>query len=265
MFDAAPIVLQRTHGTADVGFAPDGRLSRLFQQGSAKAMLPRTHGDHPEVVFLNTAGGLTGGDRLDYSVSVAPGTRVTATTQTAERAYASAGGVAEVEVNLRVGENARLDWLPQETILFDRAALHRTTRIDLAPGATCLFAEMLTLGRAAMGETVATLDLVDRRIVTRSGRPLMVEPLRLSGQDLARRDPAGLGTATALASIALVGPGAENALPALRRAFPHETASAWDGRLVVRALSPDAHALRRRVAALLEHLGGGPLPRVWQN
>lgn len=264
MFDVAPPALQRTRGTAAIGFGPGGALTRLYQQGSAKVMLPRSHGLTPEAVFLNTAGGLTGGDRLSYAVSVAGDVHVTAATQTAERAYASAGGVAEVEVMLDVGPGARLDWLPQETILFDSAALHRTTRIDLAEGATVLFCEMLTLGRAAMGERLRALDLIDRRIVGRTGTPVLVEPLRLTGEDLLRRDPAGLGTATALATIGLVGPGAEDRLAGLRRAFPEAHASAWDGKLVVRAMSSDPHRLRRTVAALVEHLRGGPLPRVWQ-
>ena len=264
MLDATPPALQRTRGTAAIAFGPGGRLNRLFQQGSAKVMLPRTHAATPEAVFLNTAGGLTGGDRLSYAVEVAPEIRITATTQTAERAYAATDGVAEVDVTLRVGARARLDWLPQETILFDRSKVHRTTRIELDEGATCLFAEMLTLGRAAMGETVSSLDLLDRRIVTRDRVPVLLDPLRLMAGDLSRRDAAGLGAAEALASIALVGPGAEDALPALRRAFPDVAASAWDGKLVIRALSRDPHALRLQVAAMLEHLRGMPLPRVWQ-
>ncbi|MDJ1007226.1 MAG: urease accessory protein UreD [Paracoccaceae bacterium] len=264
MLDATPIALQRTRGTAAIGFGPGGRLAWLYQQGSAKVMVPRSHGATPEAVFLNTAGGLTGGDRLSLSVDIAPGTHITATTQTAERAYASAGGVAEVDVTLRIGPGARLDWLPQETILFDSAALHRTTRIELAEGANCLFAEMLTLGRQAMGETVRSLDLLDRRIVTRAGVPLLVEPLRLTGLDLVSRSPAGLCGARALATIALVTPDAEDRLPGLRRAFPDATASAWDGRLVCRAMSPDPHRLRRDVAAIVEYLRGAALPRVWQ-
>jgi len=264
MLDATTPVLQRTRGHAAIGFGPGGTLVRLFQQGSAKAMLPRTHGLTPEAVFLNTAGGLTGGDRMAYEVTLAPRTNITATTQTAERAYASTSGAAGIDVTLRIGAGARLDWLPQETILFDRSALHRTTRIELGEGASCLFAEMLTLGRSAMGETVRTLDLVDRRIVTREGAPVLVEPLRLATTDLSRRDAAGLAGATALVTIAFVGPGAEDRLPALRRAFPGLAASAWNGKLVIRATSADPHGLRRKVAGVLEHLRGGALPRVWQ-
>lgn len=265
MLDAAPISHQRTRGAARISLRQGGALGDLYQQGSAKIMLPKCYGHAPEAVFLNTAGGLTGGDRLDYSVDLAAGATLTATTQTAERAYASSGGLAEVELDLKVGAGAHLDWIPQETILFDHCALHRRTRINLGDGASCLFAEMVTLGRAAMGETLTRLDLVDRRIITRNGAPLFIDPLRLGAADLRDRTPAGLGDAAALATVVLVAEDAEDRLAPLRRMLPDcAVASAWDGRLLVRGMSPDPYALRRAVAAILTHLRGAPLPRVWQ-
>ena len=98
--------MQRSHGRARAGFAMAGgvvRLAELQQSGSGKVMLPRVAGAVPEAVFLNTSGGLTGGDRLDFVVEVGAGCRVSATTQTAERAYASTGGMAEVRVRATVG------------------------------------------------------------------------------------------------------------------------------------------------------------------
>ena len=84
------------------------RLDGLRQAGSGKAFLPRVHGPVPEIVFLNTAGGLTGGDKMRYRVSVGAGARALATTQTAERAYRAADDVAELTVALdgRCGRGA---------------------------------------------------------------------------------------------------------------------------------------------------------------
>ena len=42
-------------------------------------------------------------------------------------------------------------------------------------------------------------------------------------------------------------------------------ASAWDGKLVVRAMAPDPAPLRRMLPGVLEYLRGAPLPRVWQR
>jgi urease accessory protein len=270
MFDTAPIAMQRSRGRAEVALTPEGRVARLYQQGCAKAFLPRCHGPEPEVVFLNTAGGVTGGDRLDYIIDVAPGGRVTATTQTAERAYRASDGSApgEIAVTARVGAGGTLHWLPQETILFEGAALDRRTEVALQGDATCLMCETLVLGRAAMGETVARLALSDRRRVMRDGRPVLWEPLELTGAQIAAAcGGAGLDGARVLATVALVAPDAPDALGRVRAALgdtPGAAASAWDGRLVVRLMGRDAQAVRVRLARILTTLRGRALPRVWQ-
>ena len=265
------ISLQRSRGRADVGLEVKGAgtgLARLYQSGSAKAMLPSTHGAVPEVVLLNTSGGLTGGDGLFYGLTLGPGAAAIATTQTAERAYATAGGSARVEVLLRLGAGAALDWLPQETILFDRSALTRRTLVDMAADARLLMLEMLVLGRTAMGERVRTLDLYDRREVRRGGRVVLVDPLRLGSDDLCGQS-AILGEFRAIAALALVAPDAGTRLDAARQALAGLTgveagASAWDGKLTVRILARDGYDLRRAVLAVLPMLRQGPLPRVWQ-
>jgi len=271
MLDTAPTVLQRARGRAAVSLAFSGgrtRLQTLHQSGSAKAFLPKVHSATPEVVFLNTAGGLTGGDRMAFSAVLAPGARATLTTQTAERAYASSGGAARLTVDLAAGAGAELHWLPQETILFDGAALDRTTTVRLEGAARLLMIETVVMGRAAMGETLARLDFADTRRVTRDGVPLMIEPLRVTDRVLARRSVATLGAARAFSTVVLAGQGAEDALNPVRTLLPEPgteaAASAWDGRLVVRAMAEDGWPLRRLMARVLSHLRGGPLPRVWQ-
>lgn len=261
--------LERSSGTAAIAFDRRRgavRLAALRQQGSAKAILPVV-GALPEVVFLNTSGGLTGGDRLDYAVEVGPGCRVVATTQTAERAYRATAGQAGVSVRHSVGAGGHLDWLPQETILFDRARLNRTTRIDLSGDATCLLLESVVLGRAAMGETVARVDFRDRREVWRDGRPVLVEPLQLETAALSG-GLAVLDGARAFASLALVAPRAPDALGPVRAALGQDgvtgAASALDGRLMVRLMAGDGFPLRRQILRLLAVLRTDPVPRVWQ-
>ncbi len=174
-----PAELPRAQGRIRAEFGLAGgvtRRRRLFQSGSAKAMLPPAPGC--EMVLLNTSGGLTGGDRMEIDVEQEPGTTLLVTTQTAERAYRSTSGQARVSARFQVGAGGHLDLLPQETILFDRAALHREQDIALEGDATCLWAETLILGRAAMGEVLTRLGLRDRRRITRDGRPIFVENLR---------------------------------------------------------------------------------------
>ena len=264
--------LERSHGRAFVSMERrDGRtrLVRLAQSGSAKAFLPRTHGDTPEIVFLNTSGGLTGGDRLSYAVDVGPGVRATVTTQTAERAYAAGGGQAEAEVALSVGADGWIDWLPQETILFRSADLVRRTSVDLAPGAGCLLLETVILGRHAMGEEVDQIRIHDLRTVRREGRPVWIDPLQIgTGTRAEAARPSILGGARAFATLALVGRGAETMLAPLRAvlgvAGVESAASAFDGRLVLRMLAHDGQPLRHQIVLALGVLRRDPLPRVWQ-
>ncbi len=249
--------LQRVDGAAAVRLGPRG-LERLSQRGSAKAILPAVHGGRTEAVFLNTAGGVTGGDRLRYDLTLTAGT-ATGTTQTAERAYASPGGAAHVDVTLHLGPDAQLAWLPQETILFEDSHLHRTTTAHLAPGATLIGCEMLVLGRRAMGERPARLILTDRREVRRNGAPLWIEPFALTPGTLGA-SPALLGGAAALATLYVVGPGAQD----IRFPAPEgveAASSAWDGRALLRMRAPDPAPLRRALARALAALL--PLPRVW--
>ena len=248
------------HGTGG------GRLDRRHQQGSAKAFLhPGATG--PEVVFLNTSGGLTGGDRLCHRLDLGRGCRATGTTQTAERAYRSSTGAATVTVHHRLAAGAHLDWLPQETILFEGSHLVRETVIELGADASCLTLETIILGRAAMGETVTRTTLRDTRRITRAGRPVLVEPLHL-GSDALTAGAAVLDGARAVATLALVARGAEDAVGRVREVLTVEGvaggASGFDGKLLIRLMAGDGWPLRRQVARLVQVLRPGPVPRVWQ-
>ena len=263
--------LQRSRGRASASFAHlrgAVRLVDLHQSGSARIMLPRTAGPVPEAVFLNTSGGLTDGDTLSFGLHIGEGARVLATTQTSERAYAARRDAAQVSVTATVLAGGRLDWLPQETILYDRSALTRRTVVDMAADARLLMLEMLVLGRAAMGERVQSLDLFDRREVRRGGRVTLVDPLRLTADNLTGQSVI-LGDHSAMASLVLVAGDAALRLEAVRHSLARVAgveagASAWDGKLTVRILAPSGFALRRAVLAALGPLRQGPLPRVWQ-
>ena len=269
---AAQPTLQRSRGAASVRLGPGvGRaaLRGLVQSGSARAFLPRVHGGPVEVYFLNTSGGLTGGDRLSLALDLAPGARAVGTTQTAERAYRSTGGAAHVSVRAEVGAGAHLDWLPQETILFEGAHLVRETEIALAPDASCLMLEAVVIGRAAMGERPMRPVLHDTRRVLRAGRPVWADGFALDAGVMAQAGaPAMLGGARAVAVVALIAQGAEDAAAGVR-AIAAEAGcavgvSGFDGRCIVRLMAADGWPLRRQIARILGHLRPTPLPRCWQ-
>ncbi len=113
-------------------------LATLYQRSPCRVLFPRPPlGEAPLAVLVNTAGGLAGGDHVSVAVRVEAGAAATVTTQAAEKIYRSLGPDARVEARLAVGEDARLEWLPQESILFDGACLDRRLGHDRAPAAAC--------------------------------------------------------------------------------------------------------------------------------
>ena len=258
--------LQRARGEVRVAAKRRGDatvLDRLYQSGSAKARIPK--GEGFEVVLLNTAGGVTGGDFFANSVDAASNTTVTVTTQTAERIYRSTGEDGRVDNTLTLGAGARIDWLPQETILFDRARLRRSLTVEMAQGATLLAIEPLVLGRAAMGETVVQGFLSDQWRVRRGGRLAYADALRLDGEIAeVTAAPASMGGGIACASLVYIAPDAEDRVDAVRAALGEDGgASAWNGLIAARIVAKDGATLRAALIRAVTTLRSGPLPRVW--
>ena len=248
------------------------RLDQAYEAGGLRLRFPNVAaGSTPdcEAVCINTGGGMVGGDsaRLDFTCGV--GAAATLTTQSAEKIYRAEAHPTTVDVTLTLGENAHMEWLPQETILFDRVGLERRLTVDMAGSATLLMLESLVFGRLAMGETVRSGALRDRWRIRRDGRLVFAEDLRLEGEIAALLDrPALGGGARMLATLLLVAPDAEARLESVRATLAEAPAeagsSAWNGMLSVRLSSPSPERVRATIVALLTQLRGRAAPRVWQ-
>ena len=244
------------------------QIAGLRQSGSLKLLFPRPVGVALEAVILNTAGGLTGGDRMQVEVTAEPAAHVILSTQAAERAYRALGrSCAEVAVRLQAGAGARLDWLPQETILYDGAALARTLQLDLHPTARALLVEPVFFGRKAMGEVVHDAWLHDRWELRVAGKLCFADALRLTGDLAAQLSRAGVaGGAGAMAAVLYAGPDAAAFLPGLRALLPPTAGASLirDGTLFARLLAADGFDLRKALIPVIEYLSGVPLPKVWR-
>jgi urease accessory protein len=264
--------LPRTEGTVRLGFARvDGRtaLRDLHQAGAARVRFPRSYDATPEAVLLNTAGGLTGGDRITIDVNMEADCDATITSAAAEKVYRSLGDPTIIDFVLRLDAGARCLWLPQPTILFNASNLRRHTHVDMADDASLLAVEMLIFGRTAMGEEMHAGSCQDAWRVRRGGKLVFADTTRVSGsvaQTLARA--ATLDGARAMAMLLYVAPDAAARLDEVRALLAHASgtagASTWNGFLLVRAVAPDARALQRDVSAVVVALAGRPMPRVWQ-
>lgn len=274
MFDAATDDTGRVQGSARIGFAArEGatHLATLYHHEPLRVLLPDSHGDEMLGVIVNTGGGLVGGDALDIAVEVGAGAAAMVTAAAAEKVYRTLGPVTRVATDLRVAAGGFLDWLPQGTIVFDRARLARETTLDLADGAVALWGEIMVLGRIASGESVRHGLVHDRIDIRREGRLIWCDALRLEGDLQARiAHRAGLGGAVAMATLIVAAAGAERALDDVRAALPAREggASCLGSVLVVRILSADPARARAGFAsawAAARGAIGRPAtpPRIW--
>jgi urease accessory protein len=244
------------------------RRAVVHEAGSLRVRCPNTTSAEMEAVILNTAGGVAGGDRFGLDIAVGEGARLVVTTAAAEKVYRTLGPEASIDVALRVDAGGSLAWLPQETILFDRACLSRSIEVDLAADAGLVLAEAIVFGRSGMGEAVAEGALVDRWRVRRDGRLIYAESVRLDGAidaKLAAAAVAGCGIAVA---TVLIAPGDETTVAAIRACaddFAGEVgASAWNGIAAARLCAANGAALRHDLVRVMTAVRGA-LPRLWLN
>jgi urease accessory protein len=265
--------LPRTDGSVRLGFAGGReatRLDALYQSGAARVRFPKSPaGATPEAVLLNTAGGLTGGDRMDIEVTLAAGCRAAVTSAAAEKVYRSLEGDTEVRIGLSLDHGARLTWLPQPTIVFDRARLDRRTSVTMSADSTLLAAEFLIFGRAAMGEDVHRGSVRDAWRVERGGRLVFADTFLAEGPVAGILDRgATLDGARATALLLYVAPDAASRLDEVRSALQDAAgtggASTWNDLLVVRATARDGRTLQKDLEPVIALLAGAPLPRVWR-
>jgi urease accessory protein len=270
--ERATFAANRADGRVAVTLAATSLGARRItarEDGSLRVRFPGACAGPPEAILVNTAGGIAGGDRFAVDLALHADAQLVVTTAAAEKIYRSLGPDACLDVSATLAEGAELTWLPQETILFDRARLARTITIALAPGAKLLVAETVVFGRAAMGETVHEGSFTDRWRVRRDGRLIFADNLCLDGCITDRLDEAAVARGCAALGTVLMVPGDEAAVAAVRTAseqFRGEAGmSAWNGIALARLAAPDGAALRHDLVLLLCALGRRALPRIWLN
>jgi len=250
--------------------ARDGvtRRGTLHESGSLRVRFPSPEDQGLSGVFVNTAGGVAGGDRFDIEISAAESARLTLTTAAAEKVYRAPGAPAQLNIALTAGAGAHLSWLPQETILFDRARVHRRFDIDLDEGASLLLCEIVVFGRTAMGERMEQGEFVDRWRMRRGGKLVFAETVRLDGNIGAKLARSAVTKGGAAIGTALIVPGDEALVERIREAsesFSGEVGiSTWNGFAMARFCAQDAARLRADMMAVLTRTGAA-LPRLWLN
>jgi urease accessory protein len=264
----API---RVSGGVHARFMSDGTrtaIASVAERGGYRLARPTTFGSHLEALQINTGGGVAGGDRIETVYELGTATDVVHTTSSAERIYRSAGAPSRLDVRVALEPGGRLDWLPQQTILYAGARLERSIEVDVAADARLLMVELTTFGRPESQEGAWPTSLNDQWRVRRDGQLVYAEAVRLSGELVSTLDrPAIAGGARAAALALLVAPDASDLVEPLRRAIECDGCetgvSAWNGLLAARALAKSPGDLLAALARAIPILSGRALPRVW--
>ena len=271
-----------------LGFADDGGTTRLVERrhfGPLRVQKP-LYPEGPAVchaIVVHPPGGIVGGDGLSITAGVGPGARAFLTSPGAAKWYKANGKVSRQRVLLSAAAGASVEWLPQESIFFDRAAVRTEHQVMLAGDASYLGCEIVCLGRRASGETFSSGSIGQRTEIRRDGKLLWWEQGLLDAAAGKLRSAMGMAGRTVCATLLAApgGPQPAATLLAALRATCGALAAAEAGALcgatqmkqliVVRYLGHDSEVARRVMLAAWQQLRpamlglAAPVPRIWNT
>lgn len=219
-----PIVSTGWQGSLQLEFAHDHRGTHLHRS-EVQAPLKVQRPFYPEgsevchLVTLHTAGGVVGGDRLSLDITLHPQAHALITTAAAGKIYRSKGQTAQQTIQIQLAEGACLEWLPQETIVFDSAEYQQNVRIDLAENALWMGWELTRLGRTARGEQFLSGNWRSHTQVWQGNCPLWIDPQWVQGGSAMLTSLHGLAECPVVGSFAVVGRSLSPELVAKARAL----------------------------------------------
>lgn len=270
--------LQRAEGYCQIVLSASEsgtHIKDVFQRSPIRVLFPRAGGAAiEEAVLVNTAGGIAGGDRLECRVTALARASITVTTQAAEKVYGAINQSAHITTTLRACDTAKLAWLPQETIVFNRARVSRRTEIEVSSGSQLLALEWLVLGRAAHGEKISSGSITDSWRVMKDGRLLWADTFRATDEIFPHlHGKALLSDCKAVATLLYFGPDLDRRLEFLRDRTPSLqcqcAATSVRGLIVVRLAAKASSDLKLALRSLLQQFGQelrtGPfrVPKMW--
>ena len=270
--------------TLDLGFERDDNTTRLTRRqhtGPLRVQKP-LYPEHPSTchaIIIHPPGGVVGGDELHMQFDTGPRARAFLSTPGAAKWYRANGHRSRQQLRIRVGAGASLEWLPQETILFNAADVVFDTIIDLGTDASYIGCEILCFGRKASGETFDQGLVQQSMMIRREGKPLWLEQGALVAGSRQMQSPLGLGGHSVCASLIAVG-GASSTV--LLGALREQCAASSDGLgqygvtqmksvIIVRYLGNNSEVARRVMLAAWQVLRPALLnrdaviPRIWNT
>jgi urease accessory protein len=280
--DLAELTTSTWHARLALGFEQRGAatiLSRRQHTGPLRIQKPLyPEGDQVcHAIVLHPPSGIAGGDELTLEATVAKGGHALLTTPGAGKWYRSAGAWARQRLLFNVAEAGVMEWLPQESIVFDGARAEMHSEIHLAADAAFIGMETLCLGRRASGESFANGALRLENRVCRNGRPIWLERGRIEGGSDLLTSPVGLAGFTVSGTLLATAPGLDTSLNQTCRSIVSPEPGARHGVtqtpeiLVARYLGHSSEAARHWFTELWRVLRPAligreaQLPRIWNT
>lgn len=198
------------HGCLNLAYANRSGKTQIIRN-EMQAPLKVQRPFYPEgkevchTAILHTAGGVVGGDRLSLNCHLEADAKALITTTAAGKIYRSNGQQAQQNIELKVDSGAVLEWLPQETIVFDGAIYRQDLRVELAPQASILLWEITRFGRSARGEKFGSGEWRSNSEIWQQNRPLWIDRQWLKGGEKMLESPHGLAGQPVAATLAWVG------------------------------------------------------------
>jgi urease accessory protein len=219
------------------------------------------------VVMVHPPAGIAGGDTLKISLALQENTHAVLSTPGATQWYKSTQAApASMAAAITLEAGARLDWLPQENILFDRSHAVLNTLIDAHPSASAIGWDVCMLGRRAGGETWRQASLAQDTQLLRGGKPLWIEHSQVSSEQALRSNAAALAGHAVVGTLWAVGERANSEVAqAFAATLPYHVALKagvtflqdnhhTGGAIVLRVLGDDMQAVRACLVKAWMHL-----------
>ena len=258
--------LQRSNGSINIEFY-NNQLKKLFQSGCSKILNPNSYNENNELVFINTAGGITCNDTLEAKINLV-NSDVSISTQAAEKIYAGIGNEATIDIDISLS-NSDLYWLPKELILFDRSKLKRRINLYLDNKSNIFFCETSIFGRKAMSEKIQNISYSDIWKTFINSKIKHIESINLSNNVISNlNNKFTLSNHNAISTILVFGPIVETVQNDLSKIIETIDSincelSIWDNKLIIRSIAHDNYELKKTLNFILENIIYDKLPKSW--
>ncbi|MGF1932874.1 MAG: urease accessory protein UreD [Nostoc sp. ChiQUE02] len=267
------------HGKLNLVYADrQGKTQLIYDRQQAPLKVQRPF--YPEgervchSVILHTAGGMVGGDRLSSNIHLQPQAQALITTAAASKIYRSNGLQSRQTIEMQVNAGACLEWLPQETILFNDAIYRQDLRVELATGGSWLGWEITRFGRSARGEKFLQGEWRSHTEIWQQGVPLWIDRQWLRGSEETFHSPHDLAGKPIVGSLVWAGGAVSGEIVA-------KTRNLWNGEgevgvsrlqhgLLCRYRGSSTSEVRKWFIDVWQMLRvsflnrGNCIPRVWQ-